>query len=1784
MMWKGKRRKVRLFRSVISMLIIFCLCMTGALREYGPVVAEAVEEAHTKYVTDIRLFYSAGNLEEAVQKCKNNGFIPVDGDLNEGTGRNHVVLGYRETDKKEEAICSIRLLSMNAGYDMRDYEKLQEEYEKSNSASIDTMEAAALEFAANYAEGSPKAKQAYEGLNLINVPEANKKLGDYIVDGDADWNFFAKVVTRSSAGTLSTILGYLTTGMAAYENEYDAQKGEKVSISWAAAVAESPVWEDMEEASTEDEYNEMYQEYGDDAKAFHKKLQEFATAYENASASFDENEYAEELETLEGESDENVVSAKEKLSENEQGLLYMAIYEELDQYEADGNDSLAEYLLKLGNETSDDVDLTKLYPVIDSMSYGERRMAGMAGLPALVQTIGENVPDQKVDEKIEEASNHIEDILGQDSYSIWMNKNEELKGKKIAYTSDAIRMDAAQQLIDDQDNTKWEDQANEVMKWVNLALGIVSCLLVIAKFAVVAKVLALVPAAICAIASACGLTCAATTIGAIAGKIAAGAAAAGGPIGWITMAVMIVASLVIWLVTWIIKTVKENRDYDYDDAPDYVADRVKGEGAAYLAYYKGAGSEENDGISISGENTFVNNEELLKQLIEDKEINNTNNEYHGEAGISDVNGRRGFRGWNCIFYSKDTNTGSPIVVRDGIAPFKITTGGGGNPINGYDNVKPFGEIMPGNCNALMKKDTVGGVYIHYRTEKSIKNTGSAATEGETAGTTDAAQGGLYYEDIVVKSADTEALAKAKLTAKGYKIWDVNLANNARYKYSRYEEWAFTYLGFLTTTDPEQAIRDIRVATYTPASSKEVKFGDLTYGCAGNLGYKAENKTEDEEYPDDLDGLWFSKDKGAGTPIRVGALHAVSDHADGKYVNEGWVPVTTFSGVPYNFASTRETNETSWKFGRLGNYGSSYTCYGTNKDETWDIESRYLYYEPEVKYTSGTKYLSAVFFTFGTDAESTASKVGETTSKFSLLIDKMKETPNTVVLDDNNLAQSFYYKGFVVESNQKYLHLGYSWSYNPYRAITDIRAYQSTIFANNLPYTISKPSASGKNISYDSVTVISQRPAGGGSWVNRGIGPENAYMFPTGLLGTNEQVTRGYTSYQPGGYNYSKKHMPFIASGLYVSGPVDGAEKLTLDDVIITKGEHKAKNEGGVITADVSGEKTLTGEAASGEFNSIQEMKAPYETEPFNIAYPEWTNDDGDHNAAGDPCYIYIRKPALKRKYISKIFVGSSSFDDTGMDEDKSTQQAVGKQVDANALNQANSAATDEVIPANVSLVKGRAWYDIRIGGDDSYKEHIDTWGGLYESGPLGEVGSTSEDRLPWGVPMIEFAYDSGKHNQTKVDDCNYLDRPASYLSVERTDDPNDAIRGILLFKSNAKTVAERIQVGGVEYYCASVSTPIQMRKLEKGDADDPTARYYDWKKEKYFVYYTTNKGVSPGQPITEISADESVFTSKQATVLCADKKDKVEMGKDGRKSTSEKATLFGEEDLPIFIHASYEKDSNMFFNKIYVGSGKTKKKALLELLEQGCTEYCSMNLNEGASLTRDDIGYSKEKTGGEYIYFGYRGYALDEKEIKSKTTDAAKEKERDDQLQDAVYDIICTIGEPYHAGGFTSEKNQLYYAPVATKDEAKGSNLNAGVQGPPIYMYYTTPWLVKKYNEKAGNDTRKNLSPQPKDYLKSPLTRICFTQYDRVPYNKDSGVDSSFGDDTKAWEYILYADNKTPADMNDGAIKFDQNYQSDNNRISMFAQREDGSVKKSAEITGGYVSATVEVGEMWLQH
>ena len=956
----------------------------------------------------------------------------------------------------------------------------------------------------------------------------------------------------------------------------------------------------------------------------------------------------------------------------------------------------------------------------------------------------------------------------------------------------------------------------------------------------------------------------------------------------------------------------------------------------------------------------------------------------------------------------------------------------------------------------------------------------------------------YYNDIIVRTAKTEALAKSKITAEGHYILDQNLSAGAR------EVWEtggqYTYLGYTVTTDPKQAIRDIRVATFTPGG--QIQFGELTYGCAGTLGFPATSKEENADYPQNLDGLFFTRQEKAGTPIEVGKLHIVGKFSDAK---EGWEPVTTFSGLPYNFSTTRYNSQGGGaaKPGRWRVYPFEYTGYCTAKDHTWNETDRYIYYEPEKTYTSGTKYLSGLFFAFGTDSESTAALGREVEADFTELTDKLKTFPHITVRDDINLAKSYYYEGFWNDSNQKYLYLCYTWSYNPYRAIYGIAAFEGTIYSPNLPYTIQKavsyqstPSGSpDKTMSYASASVVVQRSVQH-HWVVRGISPENAYMTTTGLIGQNTQVQKGYTD-DPIGYfpNSQLRKKAFIPTGLYVSGYAANRNPLTLDDVVLTSKAYQASDNNGTLSVNVSEETTLGGSKAKGVFASVQDLQNPAETEPFNLAYPTWTNDGGTKYEAGTPLYLYFKNTVVRKKYISRIFVGESSRKDAKSDNSDVLEQA-DKQVDLNAIVAATAAGSDEVIPINVAADPDKEWYN-RLNSNNTM-----------ELEPL-------------------------------------KDQPAAYISVARTDKEEDAVRGIMLYKASPdKAVPNQMNVDGAAYYCASNTSPIRM---SNGNS--------------YYLYYSYNIGVSSGGPVTFIYASGEPFESGQTTALVTDKSD----------SSGQRAMLYGDTSMKTFIHAKYDKSEHIYFNKIYAASGSDENAAKLKLLEQGCTQYCDINLNREA--------------GGSAVYFGYRTYMLNEKAIRLKNSAEEKEAERASQLSQAVYDIVCTVGEPFKPEGFISQKYQIYYAPVITvdmKDKTKtsGVNLNEGTTGPEIYMYYSSPYAAKEYNQRVKSDPKAILSSMPDVHFYSTLTKFAFTCYDRVPYNEKMEASTSDSENILRWEYVMQANSKSHIDLNEGAILFNSDYRASDNRVSMFAQREDGSVKPSAEITGGYVDDTEDLGYM----
>lgn len=1656
----------------IAIILIVCFALEYPVQMLGK--AYAAEKVY--YISEVKTF-QAKTEAEAIKLCESDGYTCAKKDLNAGTGKDAVVMGYKLTENKDEAIYDIKLLHMNGGYQIKNYAEANEKLEKDNAGTGEALYDAANEFMVNYEDGSPKAQEAYKGLNLFSIPEENNiGLGDYIVQDKADENFFTKIVTRASSGALTAISNFLASGLTPLEKGKDQKTGKEKDISWADKVSDSPLWKVLESKKTsQDELTSYDKEYGDDAKAFFKQLQKFTTDFENAQSAYDEGEYVDNAEKL---SMDEAVEGSDEPTEEDRAMTYVNAYNFLNEYEAYQGRPLGEFLVDIGKKTSDQVDLRRLYPVMEQMTPAQRRMIGLVGVLPLIGCLGENKANPEVEKILNRAKAKIKEKMGENSFSVWINTNPELADKKVAFTSDAIRLNAAQQLVGKKtDMDKWNEAkkiVNDVLKWINVGSSVLFVLTWIAgNYGLAGLIVKTASTVISA------------TVSAICTKSIAISAAVSSWTGIFSLVILAV-TFIFFIVSLIIDAILKSKPKEYTEMADFAVDTKIDDG---------------------------NNINLIYEAVKDN-----------QGRIADLNAYEAQNGWLCMYTSKDERSGSPIRADANGNVFDIVYGDTSTP-NGYECTSEFGRITPANCNTGAKSDDVNGIFINYRTERSIANSSPDANTGTQQKSSGSK---TYYADLVVVSGKDPQTVKARIAKMEgkYQVLDQNLCADERKE--SLGESQYTYLAYTVTENPKLAVRDIRVATFQ--NGGQINFGEINYGCAGTLGYPANDKNEDKNFPADLDGLYFTKNENAGSPIEVGKLHLVSSHSEAK---AGWEPVTTFSGLPYNFATTRFTYAGDKDWGRTQQYAYNYTGYATDEDDTWDNAKRYMYYEPETTYTSGTKYLSGIFFGFGADSEKEAAYTGmNTLAKISQLFDTLSSIHNTEepsATKGVNIAESYFYKGYIIDSNQKYMRMYYTWSYNPYRALTDVQVLRGSPYTSSLPlsfqkavsYSANVSAAADSSASYVAASVVTQRSVAS-KRVLRGISPENAYMAPNGLMGANTEVSKGFTRESQGNFSIADGKLTLLPTNLYVSGYVKGRPGLTLDDVVVSTSARQGVNNGGKLTCDVSEDKTLAGNTPEGDFFSVQEFKDPYNLTPFNISYPSWTDDDGkakksdeengDHyHKAGTPVYMYIKHPVVRKKYISKILVGAAvredvknTFENKNKEPTDDELEAFDKQVDLKAMSDAASAGTDEMIPYDVAGDPTKAWYNhVKAGTDPEPPKKGD---------------------------------------------------PAAYLSVTRTDDVDKAIRSVLLYESDAKNTPDQLQFDRATYYCASNSTPI---KMNNGNT--------------YFVYYSYNQGTVPGKPITELEISDKVFISGSSTALVVNKADVIGK-KNGKNVVTEPAVPYGDSRMEVFIHAKYDVTTS-YFSKIYTASGDTAKEAQLALLEQGCTEFCDIDLNRGV--------------GGKFVYLGYRGYSLDEDAINEKTSESAREAEKQEQLYEAVYDIICTVGEEFHPEGIVSERHQIYYAPVVRYDRNKNpvpTDLNEGTNGPKIYMYYTTMYAADEYNRRMRSEEDPIFSTMPKEYMKSPLTKIGFALYDYVPYSQDMEA-ASTGSDNKVipWEYVMKSDNKEHLELNEGAVSFDKYHMTGDNRIYMFAQREAGNVKASAEITGGYTTASVTENKLYLE-
>ena len=168
----------------------------------------------TYYLSDLKMAESS-TADEAKKLLTDEGFTVLDKNLNPG-GSKAVYLGYKKSTNVDDAITDVRVMNMNGGFNVSDYESIVEEALQTYKKEVDNIRIAAKEFAENYKAGKREAQLAYRQLNYyyVEIDKKQVKMGDYMLNFPEKNEGFADILLKGNTNILNNIRILLSMGVA----------------------------------------------------------------------------------------------------------------------------------------------------------------------------------------------------------------------------------------------------------------------------------------------------------------------------------------------------------------------------------------------------------------------------------------------------------------------------------------------------------------------------------------------------------------------------------------------------------------------------------------------------------------------------------------------------------------------------------------------------------------------------------------------------------------------------------------------------------------------------------------------------------------------------------------------------------------------------------------------------------------------------------------------------------------------------------------------------------------------------------------------------------------------------------------------------------------------------------------------------------------------------------------------------------------------------------------------------------------------------------------------------------------------------------------------------------------------------------------------------------------------------------------------------------------------------------------------------------------------------------
>ncbi|MBQ5906392.1 MAG: exonuclease SbcCD subunit D C-terminal domain-containing protein, partial [Clostridia bacterium] len=384
---------MKLFKVLISMILVATMCVTMMM----PASAGRV----TYYLSDLKMA-EANTADEAKNMLTDAGYEILDKNLNPG-GSKVVYLGYKKSTNVDDAITNVKVMNMNGGFNVSDYETIFEDALDEYNSDINNLRIAANEFAANYKAGKKEAQLAYRQLNYYYVENdkgVKTNMGDYMLNFPSDNKDFADILLKGNPNILDNIRILLSMGVS--------DGGDLIERITAAT-------------KNEDVYTKV--KYHDDAEEIAGKIQQLKKMLSDAKAEIDE--INADTEMTEAEKDAALIMPQYIVT------LLLSFDVALETIPC-GDTNYSDYF-----ETTEDVDYKLLYPFVDAMTAGQRAMAVSGQIHSVLVYNAVEMSDEELNAQLAETEKDYEPL------SVYLGTDMNLLEGAVGVTSDALREEAA---------------------------------------------------------------------------------------------------------------------------------------------------------------------------------------------------------------------------------------------------------------------------------------------------------------------------------------------------------------------------------------------------------------------------------------------------------------------------------------------------------------------------------------------------------------------------------------------------------------------------------------------------------------------------------------------------------------------------------------------------------------------------------------------------------------------------------------------------------------------------------------------------------------------------------------------------------------------------------------------------------------------------------------------------------------------------------------------------------------------------------------------------------------------------------------------------------------------------------------------------------------------------------------------------------------------------------------------------------------------------------------------